>query len=131
MPVNVLVVDDDNEMRVEVAEIMRDEGYHVETAADGLIAKKSIEKKAYALIILDLKMPGLTGYDILDLMREKGIKSKVIVLTGSVLDSDTFEGNGAGEEGKKKSLERADLVMNKPFSINKLIESAAKLTNKK
>lgn len=124
----LLITDDDDEMRGEIAEIMRDEGFDTDTAVNGLAAIKALEKHKYDLLILDLKMPVMSGFEVLRQIGEKNIKIKVIVLTGSVLDSDTLDETPAAD---RESLKRADAVMNKPFQIDALLEKARSLTRGK
>jgi len=64
-PYRLLVVDDEDTMRSSLAEILRLEGYQVETANGGEAAIQMIATQDFDLILLDLKMPGLDGLDVL------------------------------------------------------------------
>ena len=61
----VLVVDDEANARTALAELLRDEGYAVETAADGFKALGKLEDFAPDLVLTDLKMPGMDGIELL------------------------------------------------------------------
>ena len=58
----ILVVDDEVNARTALAELLRDEGYAVETAADGFKALGKLEEFAPDLVLTDLKMPGMDGH---------------------------------------------------------------------
>jgi CheY-like chemotaxis protein len=63
------VVEDDQNVRDAVSDVLRDEGYHVETAANGSEALSVIAKNRPSLIFLDLMMPVMNGYELLDALR--------------------------------------------------------------
>jgi two-component system response regulator ResD len=67
----LLVVDDEDATRWSLADILRLEGYQVETANGGETAIRMISKQAYDLILLDLKMPGIDGMEVLRHMAQK------------------------------------------------------------
>jgi CheY-like chemotaxis protein len=62
----ILVVDDEATARNALAEILRDEGYRVETAADGFKALGKIYEATPDLVLTDLKMPGMGGVELLE-----------------------------------------------------------------
>ena len=62
MKKKILIVDDDEEICEEFSEILKGQHYLVETAFDGLKASAMIVKGEYDLVILDLKLPGLSGF---------------------------------------------------------------------
>jgi DNA-binding NtrC family response regulator len=77
----ILVVDDEANARTALAELLRDEGYRVEIAADGFKALGKIEEEAPDLVLTDLKMPGLGGIELLQRLRERDENAVVIVMT--------------------------------------------------
>jgi CheY-like chemotaxis protein len=80
----ILVVDDEADIREVFAEILRDEGYTVEEAIDGMVGLELLSKGAFDLILVDKKMPGLDGYDFIREVRNRKLTSKLILITGSV-----------------------------------------------
>jgi DNA-binding response OmpR family regulator len=77
----ILVVDDEEKMRRSLADILRLEGYRVDTAANGEEACERLENARYDLVLLDLKMPGMDGLEVLKFVRSSGIDAQVILLT--------------------------------------------------
>ena len=77
----ILVVDDEANARTALAELLRDEGYAVETAADGFKALGKLEDFAPDLVLTDLKMPGMDGIQLLGKIRESDADLPVIVMT--------------------------------------------------
>lgn len=77
----ILIVDDEENARTALAELLREEGYRVDTAADGIKALSKIEELAPDLLVTDLKMPGLGGLELLAKARERDPDCSVIVMT--------------------------------------------------
>ncbi len=78
----VLVIDDERFVRNSMIEILEDEGHTVETAEDGAQGVEMADKEKYDVIFCDVKMPNLSGEEVLDTLREKGIETPVIMLSG-------------------------------------------------
>jgi DNA-binding NtrC family response regulator len=77
----ILVVDDEVNARTALAELLRDEGYAVETAADGFKALGKAADFAPDLVLTDLKMPGMDGIQLLGKLREQDADLPVVVMT--------------------------------------------------
>ncbi|MFO0615848.1 MAG: sigma-54 dependent transcriptional regulator [Polyangiaceae bacterium] len=77
----ILIVDDEANARAALSEILREEGYATETAADGFKALGKIADFGPDLVLTDLKMPGLDGLGLLDRVREILPTSTVVVMT--------------------------------------------------
>ena len=81
MAAKILVIDDDSSLRRVLEYNLQQEGYDVFTAADGESGLKLFEEKAPALVITDLKMPGMGGFQLLAAVKERSPATVVIVLT--------------------------------------------------
>ena len=77
----ILVVDDEKIVRESLFHWFEDEGYAVDTAHDGLDALKQFDKGKYDLILLDMKMPGMSGIELLTKIKEIDKDCVVILIT--------------------------------------------------
>jgi DNA-binding NtrC family response regulator len=77
----ILVVDDEVNARTALAELLRDEGYEVETAADAFKALGKYEELAPHLVLTDLKMPGMDGIELVKKIRSFEDPAAVVVMT--------------------------------------------------
>ena len=121
----ILIVDDDEELTDELSEILRDENYNVSAAYDGLKAKEALDKNNYDLILLDLKLPSISGYELLKLIKGKEGAPKVIVISGSPSAKKNTENEPDDPESSTLSL--ADELFNKPFDTEELLKSISRL----
>jgi DNA-binding NtrC family response regulator len=97
MPEAVLVADDEPGVRESLAEVLRDAGYIVQTAADGAAALKALEEHDFGIVITDLRMPGADGLAVLKRARDVSPQTLVLVMTahGSVDTAVEALRNGA------------------------------------
>ncbi len=79
---DILVIDDEETMRDSCRQALSREGNRVTVAEDGARGLAILEKKAFDLVILDLKMPGLSGMDVLKRIKEEDSEIVVVVITG-------------------------------------------------
>lgn len=79
---NILVIDDEATMRDSCRQALSRDGNRVEAAEDGLKGLAMLAKESFDLIILDLKMPGLSGMDVLKKIKDSNPEAMVIVITG-------------------------------------------------
>ncbi len=107
---NVLIIDDDAQLRVMLAELLRLENYAVDTAADGVDGLSVLAKKAYDLVILDVMMPRKNGFETLKRIR-KSSSTPVIMLTARGEADDRILGLEHG----------ADDYIAKPFNPRELL----------
>ncbi len=105
----VLVVDDEPMVREVVAAYLEREGFFVSQAADGAAALESLEGASPDLVVLDLMLPKVDGYEVLDTLRRQG-NVPVILLTARAEESDRILGLELG----------ADDYVVKPFSPREL-----------
>ncbi|MCU1280576.1 MAG: sigma-54 dependent DNA-binding response regulator [bacterium] len=106
----VLIVDDEANARTALAELLRDEGYVVETAADGFKALPKVEEFAPDVVVTDLKMPGLTGLELMHKIRERDAECVVIVMTAF----------GAVESAVQAMRQGAADYLTKPVNVDEL-----------
>jgi two-component system response regulator FlrC len=78
---SVLVVDDEPAMRLLLTSILRDEGHEVTAAASGEEARQLLAKRHYRLVVTDLKMPGISGLELLAQVKRDDPDTAVIILT--------------------------------------------------
>jgi len=127
-PVKILMIDDDRELCQELSEILTEEDYAVSMAHDGIAGKDLAETVDYDILLLDLRLPGVNGLEILRSVRERGGKKAVIVISGSPLESNLLMpgGNGSPEE----VLRLADRVIHKPFDVSELLAAIRTLAGR-
>lgn len=114
----ILMIDDDEEICEEMAEILKDEGYDVSLIFNGIEGMRLIESGGFDLVLLDLKVPGMSGYDILKNVKSKGAMPKVIVISGRPFIKKYLPGEDTSDKQKKEDvLKLADDFINKPFDI--------------
>ncbi len=108
----ILVVDDDDAIRALVATVLRRRGLSIDTARHGAEAIERIAEHRYALVILDLMMPLVSGYEVLDHLARMSASTRphVLVLT-------------AGLEPKTLDPNLVIGTIHKPFDIELLIET--------
>ena len=78
---NILIVDDEKIVRDSLFHWFEEEGYNVDTAEDGESALKKYEKNKYDLLLLDMKMPGMSGIDLLTKIKSIDKEALVILIT--------------------------------------------------
>ncbi|MBN1972919.1 MAG: sigma-54-dependent Fis family transcriptional regulator [Sedimentisphaerales bacterium] len=79
---NILVIDDEESMRDSCLQTLSRKGYNVETAGNGIKGLEMLKEKSYDLVILDLKMPGLNGLEVLKIIKQDNPDIVVVVITG-------------------------------------------------
>lgn len=80
-PGRVLVVDDDSDTLQLIVEVLGDDGLQVQPCTDGERALRLLKQEKFALVLADIKMPRMTGTDLLFQMRNLGLDTKVILMT--------------------------------------------------
>jgi two-component system response regulator (stage 0 sporulation protein F) len=77
----VLIVDDQNGIRILLMEVFNSEGYDTFQAANGKIALEFVRNESPDLVLLDMKIPGMDGLEILKYIKEIDVDIKVIMMT--------------------------------------------------
>ena len=108
----VLIADDEPSMLVTLEFLMQREGYHVLLARDGDEALAQLRAHRPDFVLLDVMMPGKTGFEVCQALRadEALARTKVLLLSAKGRDIDIAQGLGVG----------ADAYMTKPFSTREL-----------
>lgn len=88
MPPSVLVVDDDQDIRESLAQILTEEGFDVTSACNGAEALEEIARKTPDVMLLDLMMPVLNGWEVLEALRKRGTHPKLPVVVLSALEAE-------------------------------------------
>jgi DNA-binding NtrC family response regulator len=108
---SILVVDDEDSLRNVLAGELVNEGYEVRSAADGDEAISDLEKNSYDLVLLDIKMPRMTGFEVLKHLKQKHPRTKVVMLTGFADLKNAIESKKLG----------ADDFVSKPYDLVDLL----------
>ncbi len=108
---SVLVVDDEDALRSVLSTELLSEGYVVETAADGDDAIAILQQKQFDLVLLDIKMPRVDGFEVLRFIKQRYPSTKVIMLTGFADLKNAIESKKLGaEDFVSKPYDLVDLL---------------------
>ncbi|NTV29990.1 MAG: response regulator, partial [Candidatus Omnitrophica bacterium] len=78
----ILIIDDDKELCEELVEFLQAEGYAAECASDSIDGEKLVRSKKYDMVLLDYKMPVLTGVDLLKRLKADNIRERIFIISG-------------------------------------------------
>ncbi|MCL5426706.1 MAG: response regulator [Gammaproteobacteria bacterium] len=117
----VLVVDDEPNIVLSLEFLMEQAGFEVVTAEDGEQALARVEDTRPDLLLLDISLPGISGFDVLERLRSKEATAQlpIIMLTAHGRDVEREKGMALG----------ADDYITKPFSTQSLVEKVKALLN--
>jgi DNA-binding response OmpR family regulator len=106
----VLIVDDDESIRRMVCKLLVREDFDVDEARDGLEAIEKIERQDYEVVVLDLMMPRVDGYEVVEYLRANRpeMLDHIVVIT-------------AFDDSAKQRLQSTCKVVPKPFDITELM----------
>lgn len=107
----ILICEDEPSMRMGLKDNLEFESYEVDTAEDGETGLNKILENQYDLIILDVMMPKMSGFDVCKSARKKGVATPIILLTAKGEEIDKVLGLELG----------ADDYITKPFSLRELL----------
>lgn len=116
----ILVAEDEPELLQSLANSLREEGYAVDTSDNGSNALYLALSAEYDLVILDIKLPGIDGWELIARLREKK-QTPVLMLTGCVSVQDRVRGLDGG----------ADDYVTKPFDLSELFARVRVLIRRK
>lgn len=108
---HILIVEDEPQMRVGLKDNLEFEGHQVDFAEDGNEGLRKILENIYDLILLDVMLPKMSGFDVCKKARQAGINTPIIMLTAKGEEIDKVLGLELG----------ADDYVTKPFSLRELL----------
>jgi DNA-binding response OmpR family regulator len=108
---NILLVEDTFELSQEIADILRMEGYHVVSAANGTHAMERLRVFNPDIIITDLLMPGMDGFKLVEKIRTLSSTVPIVILSAKTAESDISRGKALGANAfVTKPCKGSDLV---------------------
>jgi two-component system nitrogen regulation response regulator NtrX len=108
---SVLIVDDERGIRETLRAVLEDEGFETETAASGEECLKTVERRGFGCVLLDVWLPGIDGIETLARMRDKGADAAVVMISG----------HGNIETAVRATKLGAFDFIEKPLSIEKTV----------
>src|SRR5689334_20923297 len=111
MSSRILLVEDEPGVVVVLSDLLRAEGHEVETARDGQTGARRATEEKFDLLILDVMLPGLSGFDVCHAVRERGFDGAILMLTAKGQIRDRVQGLRTG----------ADDYLVKPFNSDELV----------
>lgn len=121
-PYSILVIDDDPTMRAALVRLLEDEGYQVESAADGTQLEKVFQNNSFDLILLDIGLPWVNGFELTEVIKShEDLKHIPIVL---------ISGMGGDEDFEKGLQLGAESYIRKPFDVAILKNTISNLIKK-
>ena len=110
----ILVVEDDRDIQELLQEFLKEAGYMIDVAVDGVEAITMFNTNSYDLILLDIMLPKITGYSVCELIRKQ---SQIPIIMLTALDSESDQVKGLDLQ--------ADDYITKPFSMPILLRKIA------
>ena len=95
---NILVVDDDKNTRMFMRAVLEGAKYTVSSAKNGLEALEVLDKEHIDLIVLDIMMPGMDGYELTECLREAGNNIPILMVSAKQLPADKHKGFSVGTD---------------------------------
>ena len=117
MAFKILVAEDEEITLNNIVDTLQEEGYKVASSRNGTDALQMIEKDHFDVLITDIKMPGMSGIELLDKVRVHHPETEVIIITG-------FGSISSAVEAMKKGA--VDYIT-KPFDLDELLLKAGKI----
>jgi len=119
--IRILIIEDDEEMSSLLRDFIEGEGYKAESVNNGSEAFRKLAKEPFDVIITDIRMPGLTGLDILPMMKKIQPEASIIVITAF-----------GSREVSHKAMERgATAYLEKPIQLGVLRTLVDKMVSSK
>ncbi|HQP91792.1 MAG TPA: response regulator [Candidatus Omnitrophota bacterium] len=122
MPKRILLIDDDETLCKELADILHDEGYSADTASESGKAMQYIENDRHDLYLIDYKMEGITGIEIVKKIKDLDPGRKVLIISGRPGIEKIVH-----DEGVSHMLSG---ILSKPFDVSILLNKISDIVNK-
>lgn len=116
----IFIVDDEPDLASICKMVLEDEGYEVDEFTDSLLALSKFKPGVYELLILDIKMPDMDGFDLYKKIKELDNNVKVCFLTASEMYYENYR-------SKEYSLIEEELFIHKPIENDELINKIKKI----
>ncbi len=117
----ILIVEDNKNLGLMEAVALKHEGFQVDFAEDGTVAKSLILKNHYDVLVLDVLLPGLTGFELAEIARQRKASPPRIILLSGITQGTSCS------SGQLASSTHADAFLSKPLSLRTLIEKVRSL----
>jgi two-component system copper resistance phosphate regulon response regulator CusR len=118
--VKILVVEDDRTVGQYLCRGLEEAQYHADLVGDGLEALRLASGEQYDLVVLDLRLPGMSGLEVLRTLRDRGIPTPILILTAQDAVGQKVEALRAG----------ADDYVTKPFSFEEVLARVEALSRR-
>jgi DNA-binding SARP family transcriptional activator/FixJ family two-component response regulator len=117
-PLSIFVLEDDENLRAILCETLEDEGWNVDSASGGREAVAKVTGRHFDLLIVDVRMEGMTGLDAFSLMKQQGLDIPCLVITGYATEEDSIRAIrlGVGD------------YLRKPFEMRSFLLCVRRLT---
>jgi DNA-binding response OmpR family regulator len=122
----ILMIDDDHELCEELAEALVEEGHSVSTAHDGARGRDLAGKLDYDILLLDLRLPLVSGFEILQSMKAHRGSVGIIVMSGYPVGSKLPAPDSDADPAELLRL--ADRILHKPFDVTELLQAIRTLS---
>ncbi len=116
----ILLVDDDREFTAELADVIKEEGFAVDTAGSGPEGESLISSRPYVAAVIDFRIPGFDGIELLKRIEAKSLPLKIIFISGTLNIQKIINEKRVGHVVAR--------TMQKPFGVEKLIENLKEIT---
>ena len=116
----ILIVDDEDDVNLLFKMVLEDNGYKVDTFNDPLVALQNFTAGSYDLLLLDMVMPNMNGFELYQKMRMLDDKAKICLLTASGINHEEFRKRAASIAGIENDIENCFFI--KPIENEELIK---------